>query len=239
MRAAPRLEALDQLPLRSSILHLVRSKHRDQSLDNMMAHLCRGLDGLCEYYGVARQNLTESLSADQKAALRAILAEAFEKIREIKNAAASAGNGSVSDALNAIEGKVSNADNTERKFGLALADLLERFGMPDVGVVDEHFRTNPRPDGRERWVDVISRYRTDVIHHGHLRLGPEGEGWRDVWTIINHLHDIMARILLQVLEYDGGYQPAVVPGPSVPFEVDWVKADSPAGMLGYGPDSAA
>lgn len=239
MRAAPRLEALDQLPLRSSILHLVRSKHRDQSLDNMMAQLCRGLDGLCEYYGVARQNLTESLSADQKAALRAILAEAFEKIREIKNAAASAGNGSVSDALNAIEGKVSNADNTERKFGLALADLLERFGMPDVGVVDEHFRTNPRPDGRERWVDVISRYRTDVIHHGHLRLGPEGEGWRDVWTIINHLHDIMARILLQVLEYDGGYQPAVVPGPSVPFEVDWVKADSPAGMLGYGPDSAA
>lgn len=232
-RAVPRLEALDRLPLRSSILHLVQSKYRDQSLDESMAHLCRGLDGLCEHYGVAKQNLTESLNADQKEAVKAILAEAFKKIREVKNAATAAGNGSASDALNTIEGKVSNAANTERKFGLALADLLERCGMPDVGIVDEHFRSNPRPDGRERWVDVVSRYRTDVIHYGHLRLGPEGEGWRDVWTIINHLHDVTARILLQAFEYDGGYQPAVVPGPSVPYEVDWIKPDTPAGMLGY------
>lgn len=238
-RAASRLEALDRLPLRSSILHLVRSKHGDQSLDESMSHLCRGLDGLCEHYGVAKQNLAQSLNAIQEEAVKEALVGAFKNIREVKDAATAAGDGSAIDALNAIEGKVSNAVNTERKFGLALADLLERFGMPDVGIVDEYFRSNPRLDGRKRWVDVVSRYRTDVIHHGHLRLGPEGAGWREVWTTINHLHDITARILLQALGYDGGYQPAVVPGPSVPFEIDWVKPDIPAGMLGYGSEPAS
>jgi hypothetical protein len=86
----------------------------------------------------------------------------------------------------------------------------------------------------EHWVDIVSHYRTDVIHYGHLRLGPEGEGWREVWTVINHLHDVMARILLQTLGYDGGYHPAVVTGLGVPCEVDWVKSDTPARALGYG-----
>jgi hypothetical protein len=233
-RAAPRLDALDQMPLRSSILHLVRSKHRGQSLDESMAYLCRGLDGLCEHYGVAKQNLTEGLDASQKEAVKEALAEAFKKIREVEDAATAAANHRASAALGTIGGRAANAANVERKFGLALADLLERFGLPDAGVVDEYLKSNPRPDGREHWVDIVSRYRTEVIHYGHLRLGPEGEGWRDVWTVINHLHDVMARILLQTLGYDGGYQPAVLTGPSVPYEVDWVKLDTPASALGYG-----
>lgn len=235
-RAAPRLDTLDEMPLRSSILHLVRSKHRDQSLDESLAYLCRGLDGLCEHYGVAKQNLTESLDANQKEAVKEALAEAFDKVREVEAAARDAGNHRASAALGTIGGRASNAANVERKFGLALADLLMRFGLPDAEVVDEHLKSHPRPDGREHWVDVVSGYRTDVIHYGHLRLGPAGEGWRDVWTVINHLHDVMARVLLQTLGYDGGYQPAVVPGPRIPRDVDWVKPDTPASAIGYGMD---
>ena len=37
----------------------------------------------------------------------------------------------------------------------------------------------------------------------------------DIWAIINHLHDIMARIVLQAVDYDCGYHPTVVPGPAV------------------------
>jgi hypothetical protein len=233
-RAVPHLEALHQMPLRSSILHLVRSKHRDQSLDESLAYLCRGLDGLCEHFGVAKQNLAEGLDASQREAVKQALAEAFKKIREIEDAATTAGDHTASATLGTIGGRVTNAANAERKFGLALADLLQRFGLPDATVVDEYLKSNPRPDGREHWVDIASHYRTDVIHYGHLHLGPEGEGWRDVWTIINHLHDVMARILLQTLGYDGGYQPAVVTGPSIPYEVDWVKPNTSARALGYG-----
>ena len=232
--AVPHLEALDEMPLRSSILHLVRSKRRDQSLDESLAYLCRGLDGLCEHFGVARQNLTEGLNASQREAVKQVLGEAFKKIREVEAAATTAGDHRASTALGTIGARVANAANTERKFGLALADLLQRFGLPDAAVVDEYLKSNSWPDGRERWVDIVSHYRTDVIHFGHLRLGTEGEGWREVWTVINHLHDVMVRILLQSLGYDGGYHPAVVTGPSVPCEVDWVKSDTPARALGYG-----
>jgi hypothetical protein len=127
---------------------------------------------------------------------------------------------------------VSNAANIERKAKLALADLLELFEMPDVNVIDEHYKTNPRADRREHWSDVVSHYRTRVMHHGYLVFSADTD-WRDVWTIINHLHDIMARLILQILEYDGGYQPTVIPGRTVPYSVDWVKLDTPAGALGY------
>lgn len=237
-RAASHSGALDQSPLRTSILHLVRSKYRGQSLDESMAHLCRGLDGLCEHYGLARQNLMENLDSDQKRAVKEVLAEASKKIREIKDAAMDAGEHSASAALSTIASRVSNSANTERKFGLALADLLERFGMPDAKIVDEHYKKKPRADRREHWVDVVSHYRTDVIHHGYLDLDAGGHDWRDVWAIINHLHDIMARIILQALGYDGGYQPTVVPQPSVPFPLDWVKPDTMAGSLGYEWDNA-
>ena len=64
--AEAHLDALDEMPLRSSISHLVRSKRRDQSLDESLAHLCRGLDGLCEHFRVARQNLTRGLGCEPK-----------------------------------------------------------------------------------------------------------------------------------------------------------------------------
>lgn len=56
--------------------------------------------------------------------------------------------------------------------------------------------------------------------------------------MINHLHDVTGRIVLRILEYDGGYQPTVIPYRSVPFELDWVKLDTPAGALGYEYESA-
>jgi len=225
---------LEQPALRTSILHLVRSKYRGQSLDESLTHLCRGLDGLCEHYGLARQNLTQSLDAEQARAVKEALAEASRKVRAVKDAAT---DDKAIKVLGTIEQRVQNARNIERKFGLALADLLERFGLYDVKVLDEHYRRKPRADGMDRWVDAVSHYRTDVIHYGYLDLDAGGHDWRDVWAIVNHLHDLMARIVLQALGYDGGYHPTVVPGDVIPLTLDWVKLDTMAGTLGYDRES--
>jgi hypothetical protein len=232
-KATSHPEALDEPPLRASIIHLVRSKYEGQSLDESMAHLCRGLDGLCEHYGVAKQNLAKSLDADQARVVKEALKRAFKEIREVKDTAMAAGDQEAATALNTIEGKVTNASNIERKFGLALADLLERFGMPDAKVMDEHYAQKPRADKREHWVDVVTAYRTAVIHYGYLDLGPGGHDWQEVRALVNHLHDIMARIILRTLGYDGGYHPTVISGRATPFALDWVKPDTGAGRLGY------
>lgn len=218
---------------KTAVFHLVRSKYRAQSLDESMAHLCRGLDGLCEYYGLARQNLMQSLDEDQKKAVREVLAEAYRKVRAIKDIADVSGGPSAVPALGTIEQRIQNAANMERKFGLAVADLLQRFALPDAEVIDGHYRDQPRSDGLEHWVDVVSHYRTDVIHRGYLDLEAGGHDWRDIWAIINHLHDVMARVVLQALKYDGRYQPTVIPQTSIPFDVDWVKPDTMPGTLGF------
>ncbi len=114
-----------------------------------------------------------------------------------------------------------------------MAQLLKAFWLPDAQILEEHYRG--RSPG---WGAILSHYRGDVIHHGYLDLDAGGHDWRDVWAIINHLHYIMTRIILQALGYDGGYQPEVVLQPSVPFPLDWAKPDTMAGSLGYEWDNA-
>lgn len=213
-------------------MHLVHSRYARQTLDERLVFLCRALDGLCEGYGLARQDLMARLDADQQEAVKNAIATSAQQVRDMKNLATSQGAHRASEALARIEGRIVNARNHERRFGLAVTDLLSRFGLLDADIMDEHYKMSPRMDGRKHWSAVISRYRGRVIHNGYLDLADESEG-KEVWAVINHLHDITSRIALRILEYDGGYQPTVVPYRSVPFELDWVKPDTPAGALGY------
>jgi hypothetical protein len=36
-------------------------------------------------------------------------------------------------------------------------------------------------------VDVVTDYRTDVIHYGYPDLGASGYDWREVWVLTNFL----------------------------------------------------
>ena len=54
----------------------------------------------------------------------------------------------------------------------------------------------------------------------------------DLWRIMNHLHDILVRIILKTLDYDGQYQPTVI-NMTDSKPVDWVKPDFSARRLGY------
>ncbi len=47
-----------------------------------------------------------------------------------------------------------------------------------------------------------------------------------------HLHDILTRIVLKRLNYDGTYQPMVAKV-LVDVQPDWVRADIPPARLGY------
>ena len=237
-RATSRSDKFGEAYLRVAIVNLVRSRYTNQTLEESVVYLTRALDGLCEHYSLARQDLLSRLDTEQQKIVTEVLGEAAKKIRDLKIIARDLSDHKAGASLATIEGRIPNVATTERKFGLAVTDLMELFGLPDAHVVDEHYSAHPRTDGRQYWSDVVSNYRGRVIHNGYLDLAG-GTEWRDVWTFINHLHDITARIILQILEYDGGYQPTVVPIRSVPYSLDWVKPDTPAGALGYRPDRVA
>jgi len=49
---------------------------------------------------------------------------------------------------------------------------------------------------------------------------------------MNHLHDLLLRVLLKKVGYDGAYQSPIPPVMQRP-SVDWVTPTTPAGLLGY------
>ena len=213
------------------IKHLIRSGLDNISLDDKMSHLFRAFDRLCKVYDLDIQDLTEELNDSQKAIVKRELNLAAETIRhEAKNAF----NNDQRNSLMTIAGRVINSDNKDRKFGLALIDLTKKFGLSDADIVETHYQINPRSDGY-KWHQVLSYYRGIVIHEGYFNFREKGYDHYDVVRIWKHLHDILIRIVLKMLCYDGTYQRSVfIPGDwAASWPVDWVKSDTQSSELGY------
>lgn len=50
--------------------------------------------------------------------------------------------------------------------------------------------------------------------------------------VANHLHDLLVRIILKMIKYDGTYQPIVIIA-TARQPVDWVQPSMSAENLGY------
>jgi hypothetical protein len=129
-----------------------------------MTHIFRAFDCLCELYDLSIQDLTQKLDESQKELIKDTLAVSFEVIRTLAKTAPKLDQ---KNSIQQIADRVQNSSNRDRDFGLALVDLLRRFDQSDAEIVDCHYRTNPRKDGRE-WCDVLSHYRGVVIHSSYF-----------------------------------------------------------------------
>jgi hypothetical protein len=213
------------------IKHLIRGGLDNTSIDDRMGHLFRAFEILFDIYNLSTQHLTQSLNDDQIAIIEHELNLTAQKIRS----EAKITSNSVQKAnLMKIADRVINAKNTERDFGLAFIDLLKKFSLPDADIVNIHHQTDPRSDEYE-WHQVLSHYRGIVIHEGYFNLRDDRCDSYDLVRIWKHLHDILIRIVLKMLCYDGTYQRSVlIPGDwAASWPVDWVKPDTPASELGY------
>lgn len=109
---------------------------------------------------------------------------------------------------------------------------MKQFNLPDSDIIDAYFQTNSRKDGITSWNALISKYRGVVIHDGYFNFRVNEYNFEDVWTVIQHLHDLLARIVFMSLGYKGKYQPTVI-NVATSYSVDWVKPDTLPGFLGY------
>jgi hypothetical protein len=105
--------------------------------------------------------------------------------------------------------------------------MLKAFWLPDAQILEDHYRG--RTDG---WGTLLSHYRGDVTHHGYLDILETGHDWEEIAAISNHLHDALARVVLKILKFDGGYGPGVIEYTGA-IPVDWVKPRFSARALGY------
>jgi hypothetical protein len=216
-----------------AIKHLSHAARSGQSMEDKFIYLIRALDNLCEHYGFSTQYLMQSLDAHWQQSVRQILDSAAQQIRAEARTAARAGQFDQSRTLETIaERTTQTPTGKDQKFGLAVADLLKHFSLPDADIIDAHYQANPRPDGIQTWSGVLSYYRSAPIHTGFFNISGKKHDFDDIYTIMNHLHDVLLRIIFRIIGYDGTYQPPVITMSSI-MPTDWVVPGLPARQLGY------
>ena len=219
-------------PLGPVIADLVESGLHSLSIEDTFNRVCRGLDYLCEHFNLDTQNLMNELDPETQILVKNQLQNAS---RNIRNIAESASDTVQKKVIERISSKTTNAANIDRSFGLAVAALLDRFGLPDAEIVDNHYSIHPRRDGRKSWSAVISHYRGMSVHTGYFELGsvPGQYDIQDLMRVAFHLRDILIRIVLKMLNYDYVYYPPVIWRRLTQMPVDWVTNSTSASELGY------
>ena len=222
-RACSHSKEFGEAFVRAAIVHLVRARYEDQTLDDSMSHLARGFETLCKRYRTIEQVLSKNLSTALRQDVEDALDDAARRIRALKTAVVPGG----VNTLDQIANRVRSADQKDKAFGLAVGKLLKAFWLPDAQILEEHYHS--RTNG---WGALLSHYRGDVTHHGYLDILEAGHDWEEIAAISNHLHDTLARVVLKILQFDGGYNPGVLKYTGA-FPVNWVKPHFSAQALGY------
>jgi hypothetical protein len=223
---------LNETYLRVALRHTILGGRESQSIEDKLDHLCRAFDAICEYFNLSTQNLLSLTSDPDKTRIKIAINQVNLVIQSVIQAANLLGDIAQSRYLNTVIGRVNNATNQDRKFGLAVCDLLKKFNFPDADILDTHFANNPRKDNSKKWADVLSHYRGQVIHIGFFNFKSKEHEFEDIWAVIQHLHDILVRILLIKLGYDGKYN-TTVKNYMTDKPLDWVKPNTTAIELGY------
>ena len=68
-------------------------------------------------------------------------------------------------ALDQIASRVLSAEQEDKPFGIAVAQLLKAFWLLDAQILEHYYRGNLLG-----WGTILSHCRGDVIHHGYLHI---------------------------------------------------------------------
>lgn len=231
-KAAECLDFLYNLSrLNVNIRQLLRTGLSDRTIEERIVRLFGVLDGLLEYTGVATTDLTLDLDPTLKAQVDQIRDAAAAQVNALARAARAAGNDDDYNTLGKIENKLRAATQQDQKFRLALGALLDKYQLLDVQVADEYFGQQARP-GLDTWAGALSYYRGIPVHEGYFDTVQKGHDIEEAIHVMNHLRDVLVRITLKTLGYDGKYQPVMKIGP-IGVSLDWVTAKTTADKLGY------
>jgi hypothetical protein len=213
--------------LRVAINHARGASNQNSTLESRFISLCRGFETLCRHHGFIKQDLSLRLEPAQQTELKAILHEAAAKVRKMQQAETEPGRKSV---LETIGSRAQNAGQTEKSFGLAVADLAHKFGFHDAAVLDPHFSAHPHPTGKT-WPGVLTFYRAAATHDAYFDWSQREDLYK-ILRVRDHLHDLLLRVLFKTIEYDGPYQ-SPIPPLMQRDSVDWVTPATPPGLLGF------
>jgi len=201
------------------------------TIEEKLIYLIRGLECLCKHFGLTGQYLDKRLKSENGEQVRKILHNAAKEIRSIARVAKTPEDEQEYCALFKIAERARTTPwGKAGDFGLAVVDLLNKFGLPDAIIVDSHYAKKVPPG--ETWASYLSHLRGASLHEGFFDIRSGEFEVQDLVGAANHLHDLLVRIILKMIKYDGAYQPTVIIG-TTRQPVDWVQPSMSADRLGY------
>lgn len=223
--AAKRIPAMDGY-FHFSMTALLRSFSSMSFIDNSLSLVCASLDSLCNREGLSEEDLIAVLSDELRKEINDVVLGCSRSISSRSKKVRSEGDVEEAGILEAISSNVANARYKSGKFGRRVERLLSHYGFEDLELLAKTFEERyGKP-----WWDRVSYFRSIGVH-GRLFNDWDSE-YKEMWAIVRHLQDIVTRVLLRILEYDGEYSPITFTARGAE-KVDWVKQGIPPSSLGY------
>ena len=218
--------------------HMVESHDPDASIEEMLSHVCRGVEALAnrvlseEPVSPRRRartpSLLKQLSECGRDRVRRIIRQAVEEIEAGAANAQTRGAAQEAESLAAIASKLnSDPPYALANFGRIVLGLLRHYGFHDDQAIERAWE-----GGLSKWVALANEARNVPMHGGYFDVATGEHEDRLMIGVAYHLCDILLRGLLRELQYDGPYQPTGTV-PSARWPLDWVKPDTRLDLLGY------
>jgi hypothetical protein len=160
-----------------------------------------------------------------------IIRHAARGIRKLADQIELGENERVAAELRRVAERIPRSLELERGFGVKVEELMKTHHLADPQVIEKFVESSGFGQGRN-WSSALSYYRGMVMHSGYLDIEGDPRAARDVSILIDHLHDVLIRIMLKMLDYPGPYQPSTI-GLTVDYPIDWVTAETLPRRLGY------
>lgn len=219
--------AFKQSFLRVSLRNIIRAGTYNHTLEDRLRQIFVALDNLCKEYEVS---FKEKISTERQRRVDVIVREASATVQQLAVQASEQKEEQDARILQRIAQNLTQAKVVTSNFGIDVVTLINKFDLPDATIMEEYHKNNPRTNNK-RWVAIIPTYRGIVMHRGYFDFQQDHEIDHVIQTL-NHLHDILLRIIFKILNYKGNYHPPVI-SLTASETIDWVKLDTPARRLGY------
>lgn len=221
--------------LTAIISNIVKSGFRDLTTEDRLSHLFRALDCLCQAHGLGSVDLRDNLSENQAKSVTEAYESFKEEIRSISRDADKKSKEAIKagllddgkrfkeqyDILQGMANSISqNPPYIDNRYGRKVIQLLNDFGILDAQIINSFYKENKRPDKKKNFISVLSYYRGVTMHKGYFDFHGDIYLQNDIRRVGNHLHDILLRITLKMLSYDGIYKSPIS---HTPVSLDWAK----------------
>ena len=223
-------ECSDESYFTAVLENLIRGGLNNLTSEDKLSCIFRGLDCLCEKYNFKTKDLRKDLNQDVKINVMKAIKTAARDLSTLEKEERRT-NEEQAKIIQKILGKISQCPFYDNSYGRAVIDLMHKFDLKDAEIIEAFYETNPRWDNR-KWINVLPYYRGKTMHSGYFEFGENEHFRKDIPRFHRHLRDILLRIVLKMINYEGTYRPNVKQKMTI-CRTDWVNSGTSASELGY------